>query len=394
MERLDQIMSERNFSPWGLALAGLAATLLGLGFGRFAYTPLLPALVGDGWVTGPQGALLGATNLLGYFIGAVAAAMAARHVGSVRLLRLSMALTALSLLACAWNGGLIWLGFWRLLAGITGAFLVVLAAPVVMAAVPAEKRALVAGVVFSGIGSGVLMAGFLLPAMAGYGLPLTWAMLGLIGLAMTGTVWGRWPRGQVVPPAKLTGGSRPLLLFALAYGADGMGFVPHTLFLSDFVARGLGQGVAAGGFYWALFGIGALVGPMAVARLAGRRGFPVAFTLVLAVKAAAVLLPLLSVAPPLLALSAFIVGALTPGSVTLASGVAGRVVGPAFHTAAWARMTALFALFQAAGGYGLSALFAATGSYLLLFAIGGVVLGLGALSALAATRLLAKEASP
>lgn len=388
------VKTDRPSALWGLALAGLAATLLGLGFGRFAYTPLLPALVGDGWVTGPQGALLGATNLLGYFLGAVLAALAARQVGSVRLLRLSMALTALSLLACAWNGGPVWLGFWRLLAGITGAFLVVLAAPVLMASVPADRRALVAGIVFSGIGSGVLIAGLLLPALADLGLTVAWTVLGLIGLALTAAAWGRWPRGQVAAPAKLGRGSLPLALFALAYGADGMGFVPHTLFLSDFVARGLGWGVAAGGVYWAIFGVGALVGPMAVARLAGAMGFPRAFTLVLTVKAAAVLLPLASVAPPLLALSAFLVGALTPGSVTLASGVAGQVAGPSFHTAAWARMTALFALFQAAGGYGLSALFAATGSYHPLFAVGGVVLGLGALSALAATRLFSKEVSP
>ena len=49
------------------------ATLAGIGIARFAYTPLLPAIIQEGWFTASQGAYLGAANLLGYFIGALAA---------------------------------------------------------------------------------------------------------------------------------------------------------------------------------------------------------------------------------------------------------------------------------------------------------------------------------
>ena len=38
--------------------------------------------------------------------------------------------------------------------------------------------------------------------------------------------------------------------------------VPHMVFLVDFVARGLGQGIAAGSHYWVLYGLGAIVGPL------------------------------------------------------------------------------------------------------------------------------------
>lgn len=389
-------MNGTGWKGWLPALAGLAATLLGVGLGRFAYTPLLPALVAEGWLSGPQAALLGAFNLAGYLLGALLAAGMGRRWGAVLVLRTALVLTALSLAACAWNGGLVWLGCWRFLAGVTGAVLMILPAPLLMARVPAESRPLMAGLVFSGLGFGIILSGSVLPLLVGGGVTLAWAGLGLVGAVLVGLSWGQWRPAPLAAPHGVDGprqGGRmaPLLLFALAYGADGMGFVPHTLFLSDFVARGLGWGLKAGGLYWTILGLGAVLGPLLAARVARTTGFPVALTGALLVKAGAVGLPLLTTAPAALALSAFLVGALTPGCVALASGVAGQLAGPAGHTALWGRMTLLFALFQAAGGYGMAALFAATHAYLPLFALGAAVLALGGGLALTALVLLQRK---
>lgn len=378
---------------WRLAMAGLAGTLLGVGLGRFAYTPLLPALIGEGWVDAAGGALLGAANLTGYLLGAVIAARVGRMFGPVPVLRTAMLLVALSLLACAWNGGLLWLGAWRFVAGAAGALLIILAAPTLMAQVPVEKKPLVAGIVFSGIGAGVMVSGTMLPWLAGFGAALAWAGIGLLSLLLTGLAWTQWPTAlQPAPISVPVGRSWPLWLFTLAYATDGMGFLAHTLFLSDFVARGLGQGLAMGGAYWFIFGLGALVGPVLLARLARTTGFAPALTLALGVKALAVALPLFSSSPPALGLSAFIVGVLTPGAVALASGVAGRLAGAAGHAAAWGRMTALYALFQAAGGFALTALFTHTGSHMPLFAACAVLLAFGTLAGLAGLSLMKKEA--
>ena len=45
-------------------MTGIMATLAGIGIARFAYTPLLPAIIQEGWFTASQGAYLGAANLL------------------------------------------------------------------------------------------------------------------------------------------------------------------------------------------------------------------------------------------------------------------------------------------------------------------------------------------
>lgn len=374
------------------ALAGLMATLLGLGLARFAYTPLLPALVQQGWLRADAAAYLGAAALLGYLIGALLAARAAARWGNVPVLKAMMLLTALALAACAWNGGVLWLSVWRVVAGITGAVLVVLAAPTVVAGLPLARKARAVAVVFSGIGLGVILAGFGMPVLAGQGLSTAWLVLGAAALLLTALAWRLWPAGGPAWPAAAMAAPVPshakaLALFTLAYAGDGFGYVPHTLYLSDFVARGLGQGVTAGGFYWALFGAGAAAGAAVAGLLAARLGFGRAFVLVLALKAGAVALPLLSTAGPVLALSAILVGLLTPGSVALASGVSAQLAGPAGHVRAWGRMTAVFAATQVVGGYGLSALFAAVGSHRPLFALGALALAAGAAVGLLALRI-------
>lgn len=372
------------------ALAGLAATLLGLGIARFAYTPMLPALVAQGWMGGDEAAYLGAANLLGYLLGALAAAPLARRWAAADVLRMAMMLTVVSLAACAWNGGLLWLTPWRVLAGATGAAMIVLAGPTVLAGLPTGLKPRAAAVVFSGIGIGVVLAGFGVPALAWAGLETVWLALAGLALGLTLLAWRRWPpvqagaeRSAAAPAAR----SLPLLLFTAAYAGDGIGYVPHTLFLSDYVARGLGLGLEVGGAVWAAFGIGAALGALFGGWLAGRLGFRPAFALALGVKALAVALPLGTAALPALVLSAFLVGLLTPGSVTLAAGVAASLAGPADQVAAWGRMTAAFALSQVAGGYALSTLFAVLGDHRPLFAIGAACLAAATGFALAAIHL-------
>jgi hypothetical protein len=55
---------------WLPAVAGLCASLVGLGLARFAYTPLIPALIAAKWFSPAEAVYLGAANLAGYLAGA------------------------------------------------------------------------------------------------------------------------------------------------------------------------------------------------------------------------------------------------------------------------------------------------------------------------------------
>ncbi len=79
--------SPLHFHTWWAALAGLCASLVGIGLGRFAYTPLIPALVAAGWFTPSQAVYLGAANLAGYLVGALAARRLTARWGTRSVLR-------------------------------------------------------------------------------------------------------------------------------------------------------------------------------------------------------------------------------------------------------------------------------------------------------------------
>jgi predicted MFS family arabinose efflux permease len=150
------------------------------------------------------------------------------------------------------------------------------------------------------------------------------------------------------------------------------------VFLVDFVARGLRQGIHAGAQYWVLFGVGAVAGPVLAGLLADRVGFGPALRLALVAQAAAVAVPVVTAAPVGLALSSVLIGAAVPGIVPLVLGRVDELVpgDPEGQRAAWSVTTMAFALGQAAGAYGLSFLFARGARYPTLFAVGTAALTL------------------
>jgi predicted MFS family arabinose efflux permease len=373
---------------WRVTLAGLCATLVGIGLARFAYTPLLPVLITEGWFPASQAAYLGAANLAGYLGGALCARPLARRGGAPRVLRGMMALVTVAFFACALPLSFAWFFLWRFAAGVAGGTLMVLAAPTVLPHVPPARRGLAGGAIFTGVGLGIMASGTVVPLLLQAGLVETWCGLGVLSLLLTALAWGGWPAEETPPPgaSRRAPAAVPLLALYVAYALNATGLVPHMVFLVDFVARGLGQGIHAGARYWVLFGLGAVVGPMTAGALADRIGSGPALRLALVIQAAAVALPTVTADPLWLAVSSLVVGAAVPGVVPLVLGrvhelVPGDAEG---QRAAWSVTTMAFALGQAAGAYGLSFLFASGGRYTTLFAVGAAALTLGLVIDLAA----------
>lgn len=363
--------------------AALCGCLLGIGLARFAYGPLLPAMVGAGWFDAAQADYLGAANLAGYLAGALAARLLPLRASPVLLNALMLIATA-SLLACAWPAFGWFLG-WRLASGAAGAMLMILAPPAVLAHVAPARRGVASGLIFTGVGLGIAASGVAVPVLLRGGVARTWIALGIAGLALTLLAARFWPapaaEAAATPVADRPDGAdgaagAALRRLYVQYALDAVGLVPHMLYLADYVARGLHHGVAAGATAWALFGAGALVGPVLAGALTDRLGPIRALRLTYVVQAAAVALPALTGRMPAVLCSAVIVGAGVPGVVPL---VLARVR-VLTHTApaqrrAWAAATIAFALGQAVAGYALSALLVRTDSFTLLFALGAGAIG-------------------
>jgi predicted MFS family arabinose efflux permease len=378
---------------WRATLSAASATLVGIGLARFAYTPLLPAIIDARWVSASQAAYLGAANLAGYLLGVWAAGRLARLAPARTVLRTAMALTTLAILACAWPASFAWFFSWRLVSGIGGGVIMIFAAPAVLPHVSAARRGTVGGLIFLGIGVGVAAASILVPILLRQGLTQAWLGIGTACLLLTAVAWGGWPDPLTSGPqggaVRKPWSSPALRGLYLEYGLNAFGLVPHMIFLVVFIARGLGQGVDAAPAYWVLFGLGAIAGPLLSGRIADGLGFRTALRLAFSLQAAAVLAPSLDHSAPTLIVSSLIMGAAVSGVVPLALGRAHELASrhPDAQRAAWRSATLAFACAQALGGYALSYLLARTGGdYTLLFELGAGSLGLALLVDLAVNR--------
>jgi predicted MFS family arabinose efflux permease len=377
---------------WLGVIACLCTTILGLGLARFAYTPMIPALVGAHWFTGPEARYLGAANLGGYLIGALAAAGLARRLGVRLALRLAMLAATASLYACMARQGFGWFFVWRAVSGISGAMLVVLAAPRVLPLVPERLRGRAGGVIFLGIGLGMVGSGTVLPVILQHGVRAAWAGLALAGTLTTLIAWTLFPADAPAAPARHAPQGAPgRALWALfaAYAANAAGQVPCILFLADYVAHGLGRGVAAGAFLWAMFGLGALIGPVGAGALADRIGISLTLRLLwLSQIAAGLTLAWLHGLAAILAASV-VAGAGVPASVVLVLSRSQRLAAPTpeARRGAWSLATSAFALAQAVAGYALSYALSATGRFDLLFGFGAMAMALALLLTESSNRL-------
>ncbi len=373
-------------SPWRGVGAALCSCLLGLGLARFAYTPLVPALIGAHWFSPGAAAYLGAANIAGYLAGALLSSAIARRLGVRRTLRGFMVLTCLTLFACSLNWGFGWYLLWRLLSGFAAAVMMVTAPPSVLPLVEERHRGLASGLIFVGIGLGIAVSGSVTPLLLHAGLPIVWLVLGGMGAVLTVLAWNAWPpdapRASSAPGDRVRHG-RALLLACAAYATSAFAQVPAILFLADFVARGLHQGTGAGSAMWAILGAGALAGPLAAGFATDRIGAVAGLRLLWLTQILALVL---------LAWPAGAIGQ-AAASVLLGAGIPALVVlvltrtqtlsapSPDARRRAWSFATTAYAGGQAVGAYALSFLFARTEDYRLLFIIGAVgmlgALGLG-----------------
>jgi MFS family permease len=308
---------------------------------------------------------------------------------------------------------LAWYYGWRVAAGACGALLMVVAAPVVITCHSPQVRGRASGVVFSGIGLGAALSGALIPLLIA-GLPAdlapgttpstmftlhgpfaAWMGMGMVCLLLTLLAWAQWPdepaRKQALPagpagvqalPAGPTGVQalpaeaplppspeirRTVRLILLAHGLNALGYLAHTMFWVDYLVRELGLSLARGGFYWAMFGLGAAIGPLITGTAADALGIRRCLVAGFALKAAAAVLPVLDRSPPVLLVSSLLMGIFTPGLAALVSAYALDRVGPLFHRKTWGWATTSFALAQALGGAAMAYAAARLSSYQPLF---------------------------
>jgi len=320
------------------------------------------------WVSGGEAGTLGAATLLGYLVGVMGGRGVARVIGVPGCLNLGMAGIVLSLLACAWNGGFAWLAVCRTVAGIAGGLLMALAGPASQASVPMAQRGLAGGIVIAGVGSGIAIGAFLVPAFLRIGgITATWIGLAAIVAMLWFFACARWPNMSFDDIAAETPPRATLIL--ATYGLHAAGMLPPMVYMADLGARGRGLGIGIGSAIWLVFGLAGILGGILSGRVTDRLGGRLTLIFWLVVQCIALGLALLPMPWAVLA-AAGAAGFAAMGVTTVTLTVAREWAGPSAG-ALWVQATAVFALVQTLLGFALAALFSATGdSHLTIFSCG------------------------
>jgi len=377
-------------SAWlRLSIAGGATLLIGMGLGRFSYSPLIPALIEAGHLTAWHAGAIGASNFTGYLAGALAAPAMRMRWGEATTMRLSLATGLIALFACALPWGFEWLMFWRGLLGAVVGVMMIYCLAIATRHAPPGKLGAASGIVYTGVGIGILLSGSLVPWLLKFGLASAWTGIGIVGaIAFLIALWG-WralepknignqapakPHPKIRWNLTVTGLIAIRVLFSI-------GLIPHTIYWVDYLVRGLGRNIEFGGMHWVLFGLGAIGGTYLWGRLADRIGFRLGLALAFAAVASGIALPFLNSAGWALVMSSLVVGA-QPGLTAIMSGRFHQLMGADDMAPVW-RMSALIStILQAIAAYGYVTAFDMTGSYLPIFLAGSVSMALGTVIAL------------
>lgn len=252
--------------------AALVFLAVAMGVGRFAFTPLLPLMIRDGLITGQGGALLAASNYLGYLVGALLVAWI--RARPVILLTVGLITTVLVTAAIGWTSSAIVWGIFRFIAGVMSAWCLVAASAWSLGWLAAAGRPGLSGIIFAGVGCGIIAVGIfclLVPGPDVTSLQM-WTRLGaLSAVAVVIPLALCW----LLPNPPVTTGSpavrdQPVTVKSRAggliasYTLFGFGYILPATFLPE-LARQLVNDPRVFGWAWPVFGLAAAVSTVAVA---------------------------------------------------------------------------------------------------------------------------------
>ncbi|NYT85170.1 YbfB/YjiJ family MFS transporter [Pollutimonas harenae] len=339
--------------PAIVALALSGGSAVSVGFARFGYALILPAMQADLQLNYAQAGWLNTANSLGYLLGALLVIYFVASLGNRRLFMWGMALTTLSLLACGLTHNFLWLSIFRFLAGFGGAGTFICGG--VLAGV-IGTRAIV--IFFSGGGLGMLLTGVALPWMfelqGAVAWPMAWLAMGILCIPLS--IAAIRAAHTIAEPSSTQASAswpwRRCMPVLISYFMFGLGYIAYMTFMVAWVKHHAGDTsrlASTTSVMWGLLGIMTLLAPLIWARLFNGRqdGRPMGMALFVLTTGAG--LPLILPDLAGIWLSAALVGAsvfMVPSAVT--GFVKSNLARPAWGNA-MAIATSLFAIGQTIG---------------------------------------------
>ena len=148
---------------WIILFVGFMGVIGALGFGRFAYTPILPAMKNALSLSYAQMGWIGTGNLIGYLAFSLLGGYWATRIGSRQIISISLAVVAIGLILTGLSNSFEFALVMRSLTGAGSAGSNVPIMALASAWFASNRRGLAAGILVSGCSVGLLLLGPLIP---------------------------------------------------------------------------------------------------------------------------------------------------------------------------------------------------------------------------------------
>ena len=262
---------------WVILLVGFTGVMGALGFGRFAYTPILPSMKEGLALTYTQMGWIGTGNFMGYLSFAFIGGYLATRIGSRQIVSASLALVGIALILTGLAESFEFAFVMRLLVGAGSAGSNVPIMALASAWFTAQYRGMAAGILVSGSSIAILMLGPLIPYILqnypGNGWRVCWYFLGgltLIIALLNYSFLRNRPEEKGLPPygkpspfppfsssgsVKNLYSSRALWHLAAVFFTFGFSYIIYIQYFSAYLIHEAKIGAEKAGEYLMLLGV-------------------------------------------------------------------------------------------------------------------------------------------
>jgi predicted MFS family arabinose efflux permease len=224
-----------------LGFAGCLAMASAMGFGRFAFTPILPGMMADIPLSASQAGIIAAGNFTGYLAGAILAGLSWATGKERQVALLSLLATSIFLFATAFFSSVEALVILRFASGVASAFSMIFTSQIVLFHAAVAKNEGAPALHYGGVGVGIALSSLLVFLLSNVTIfewaswRQEWIAGGLFSLAVVIFVSAVLPTlgsgsGAKKPEPQLVW-KKPLVLTTLSYGIYGFGYVVTATFL-------------------------------------------------------------------------------------------------------------------------------------------------------------------
>lgn len=268
---------------WVVIFMGLLTTIAAHGFGRMAYTIILPAMKDGLHFDYTQLGLLGTGNFIGYLTMAIIGGFLAARFGTRIVITLALILMGITMILTGLAETFGFAFAMRLCTGLGNGASYVPAMALGSAWFAVQRRGFATGIVSGGIGAGTLISGLIVPPiLTSYGADgwrFSWYILGGAVLLVAGVVFafvrsrpdekglrqvgaeeepeGRAaPAGAKVAPTDWTKVYKmgAVWYLGVTYFFYGISYIIYMVFFAAYLVKEMGYSQAWAGGLWALVG--------------------------------------------------------------------------------------------------------------------------------------------